>query len=75
MNNKQIHINVSYNGNTYPFSINNTMPASDFKQMIFKHFQINSLTYTLLFKTYKFPQDDTRPLSSIILKEKKCKYF
>jgi hypothetical protein len=69
-NNKQIHINVSYNGNTYPFSINNTMPASDFKQMIFKHFQINSLTYTLLFKTYKFPQDDTRPLSSIILKEK-----
>ena len=69
-NTKQININVSYNGTSHAFSINHTMTAADLKQMIFTHFQVDTLTYSLIYKHYKFSLDDTRPIYTILSQEK-----
>lgn len=66
----QTNIKVSFNEKFHSFSINSTLIISSFTKMIFTHFQVNSMTHSLLYKKYKLMLDDDRPLYTILTKEK-----
>lgn len=74
-NNSQITINVSYDQQNHTFNVNHNISISGLKQMLFTHFQIDTMTYCLLYKSYKLSLEDNRPLFTILTKEKYPLFF
>ena len=66
----QINIKVSFNEKFHSFSINSTLTISSFQKMVFTHFQVNTMTHSLLYKKHNLNLDDNRPLYTILTKEK-----
>ena len=56
--NSQITINVSFNQQNHTFTINHGISIAELKQMIFTHFQIDTMTYCLLYKSYKLSLEE-----------------
>lgn len=73
--NSQITINVSFNQQNHTFTINHGISIAELKQMIFTHFQIDTMTYCLLYKSYKLSLEDKRPVFTILTKEKYPLFF
>lgn len=74
-NHKTVVINVSFNHKNVNISISLNLSLAHLKQLIFTHFQIDTMHYSLYYKKTRIGLSDQRPSYTILGKEKNPKFY
>lgn len=74
-NQKTVTINASFNHKNATIAISLNLSLAHLKQMIFSHFQIDTMHYSLFYKNIRIALSDQRPCYTILGKEKNPRFY
>ena len=71
----KLNINVNFEKKNHQILINYLIKVGELKQIIFTHFQVDTMNYCLYYKNAKLQFEDNRPLSLFFYNDKKPLLF